>query len=97
MAFVDSNGVRLYHRTRSESVPDILAQGFRDSTYNSEPEMERGTWFRTDPDEWTAGNPAILAIDLPEDRMSEKWRSKLDPADRQIPSRHIRDLPIEVI
>ena len=59
--------------------------------------MEPGTWFRTDPDEWTAGNPAILAIDVPEDRVNAEWRSTLDPADWQIPSRHIRDLPIEVM
>jgi hypothetical protein len=74
-----------------------MADGFRDGSYNSEPEMELGTWLRTDPGEWTAGNPAILAIDLPEDRVSEQWRSALDPADWQIPSRHIRDLPIEVV
>lgn len=90
-------GVRLYHRTRSESVPEILAGGFRDSAYNSEPEMERGVWFRTDPHEWVAGNAAVLAIDLSEDRVCENWRSALDPAEWQIPSRYIQDLPIEVI
>jgi hypothetical protein len=89
--------VRLYHRTRPESVPDILAHGFQDSTYNSEPDMERGTWFRTDPEVWATGNPAILAINMPNDRICTKWQSALEPADWQIPSRYIRDLPIELI
>jgi hypothetical protein len=71
--------------------------GIQDSVYNSEPEMERGTWFRTDPDVWTAGNPAILAIEVRDDRVCAKWQSALDPAEWQIPSRYIHDLPIEVI
>lgn len=89
--------MRLYHRTRPESVPDILARGFQDSGYNSEPDMERGTWFSTDPDVWAAGNPDTLAIDVPDDRVCARWQSALDPAEWQIPSRYIRDLPIEVI
>jgi len=74
-----------------------LANGFKDSGYNSEPGMELGTWFCTDPEVWTAGNPALLAIDVPDDRLCAEWQSALNTAEWQIPCRYLRDLPIEVI
>lgn len=97
MAEAYDRRMRLYKRTTVESVRSILAEGFRDSSYNSEPEMERGTWFSEDPNDWAPGNPTLLAIDVPEDRVCESWRSKCNPVEWQIPSRHISDLPIEVI
>jgi hypothetical protein len=86
----------LYKRTTAKSAPGILAEGLSNSIYNSEPEMERGVWFSEDPDDWAPGNPALFAIDVPEDRVSEIWRSKYNPVEWQIPSRYIRDLQIEV-
>ena len=92
-----SSVVRLYHRTLVDRADSILVEGWSDTAYDAEPGMERGVWFCENLDTWAVANPALLAIDVPEDRLRPEWRSAVNPAEWLIPSRCLRELSVDVV
>jgi hypothetical protein len=88
--------MRLYHWTFQEKLPSIFANGLRDSEFDAENGMERGVWFSEDKDGWNdPTRDALVAIDVPDDKLRAEWRSKINPVEWQIPSRFLRKLGIE--
>jgi hypothetical protein len=60
--------------------------------------MEPGVWLSEDPHTLAhMGNDVLLAVDVPVDLLDERWRSKLDPKEWQIPAQVIGPLGVRQI